>query len=872
MAAIATRCAALVLPAALAVALQAQALPAVTTADHPRTVFVPDFRHDQPSAFGDLGAIAATQVALRLSELRDIRVMRQEPQTGCTGQPSASFPDQRPYKGETPVAQVQAFYTVRGSLRSVSTEKEGMVQVSLDYELSKTERCRSSIILYRSAVFAQADALAYLSSMADNLADGLDQDVHPRFIVDLDKFEVTGAGQTETAKEKAVRDELLRYVLFRLNREDNLRPREVGGESNTPRGNYWVQGSLKFSPAPGAPPDSPATRVVMSFSVESRDGYRYSGDGLEGSVERPSDFYLKAAQAVLDVIGYAIYAPGAGLSDRPTPEQISAALSKARESLCSGPQTDPDCTPNPRTAIGILKALTLRDSANFNALHLLGVTQSGTGNYLEAARTFDHALALTDRAAPADRVRLLNQSGDNWYATQDYAKAAERYSESIAMNKSQLDIHLRRAQSLRLGGNRLASLDEILESLTVFPSAASLGKELETLSADLRGRELAEGVKRLEAARDRLPDPNLLARAHTRLGQELYAASQTRKDILAAQGQFEAAASLNLTYGKLIVETCGSLAAVAHSLGDFQAMDKPLKRAEAAISASSPDTMKGWLSRLRALWYRDYLKDYEHAERLLIQATKLERSVQGRLQLAQTYILWAGSLARDGSQHANIIYYAKAQEYLMDLVKERETAADASLRDLNHVRGRDNDTRKIFEQIIAKRPGDLSAILMLMFTCTEYLHDFNCALSNARLLEKAAIPPDRPSLYFDISEIEVLTGAYEPASKRLAEIMNMTGLAISLQAVGNFYRLWSSLAQGKAEQAREAFDQWRDAVSQMRAANETIGWVFDGARNSLQTGRSFPGKKRKEKTLLLSMISAMENNTQALPSGVLRQN
>ena len=827
-----------------------------------RTVYVVDFRQNRPlPSFGDMSKIAATQARLSIAALGEFEVVprAEDPPAPCgypVGQPPQ--PEAKAQK-VAPPKEKEVYYLVHGSFDVRSND------VGLEYVLFKAENCQYQALLHRSEAFPERDLLPYLGVMADALTSRLEEDFAPLLTVGFKNSTLAAEG----TKERKIGDTLGNFVLFSLKRTGDYQALDLNKEVVKTAPEYLVECQLKFYHSRNLLRGLPLDMVEAHFVVVDAHGTRFTPEDAQGSVENLTDFYQKGAQTVVNAVNFFRYAPPQALTENFNQSTSKALFAAIDRSMCTETVPRSGCRPQYKAAIALLARLTEKEPTNPEPFELMGQAQTALGDDLDAALAFSRAQKLTPNTSPEDSIRLLRQAGDAWYRARNYRNAADCYADCLRVAdqkgasmaaSTRAEIRLLQARSLRLAGQPIDALEVILGSASTLRESAELRAELRQLIADMRGADLSEAVKRLELARASLPDKSVLAFAYDRLGGEEFEAAKTQEDFEVARGNLQAAIDLNPADPSVIMDAQGYLAAYSYRRRDFASMDSHLRQAEAVLTDSTPPYVKGWLIRLRALWYRDGKGDWDQAEKQLLKAIEAAPFDINRLELARTYYYQAEQLPKDSDTAKKLLN--KARQGAATLVAERFEDADYLFQEASHLSGNDKDSRKLFEEIISKNPKDISALSSVVFICNEYLLDNDCALKYVRLLDEAGIAPDAYSSLLDIAEIEVLNGLYEDASKRLEQVLSGSSLTDPLRAVALFYEMWAGLGQNNQDKAQAARRQWLQAIENMRRNDKTSTWVFNGADHALDGDKSLPQDTKQD---MHAMIAAMTDNQRPLP-------
>jgi hypothetical protein len=285
-------------------------------------------------------------------------------------------------------------------------------------------------------------------------------------------------------------------------------------------------------------------------------------------------------------------------------------------------------------------------------------------------------------------------------------------------------------------------------------------------------------------------------------------------------------------------------------------MDSYLTQLEALMpklkfTESEGREIQAFLLLLRAAWMRDSKVDFVGAEQRLKQAMQLVAGVESstrddverdiNFQLALTY-----------SQRANIEpakaddYRIKASSIMSELAAKHYVDAYEPLRNTNHILKKDQETRAIFENIVAAEKGskDPVALYYLMLLCNNYLSDFQCGFTTAMRLEKLSESQDYAvrrrnshedeySFRLGIAEAYLLYGQYEKASELLDDFLLKSDPPDAHRAVAHFYKSWMLFAQSKEPDANSQVQSWQQIVNKLASRPHSLNWILDGATEML---------------------------------------
>jgi hypothetical protein len=169
-------------------------------------------------------------------------------------------------------------------------------------------------------------------------------------------------------------------------------------------------------------------------------------------------------------------------------------------------------------------------------------------------------------------------------------------------------------------------------------------------------------------------------------------------------------------------------------------------------------------------------------------------------------------------------------------------------------------------RFVQQDPKDQSALNILMYVCSQYVFDFDCAFSaakqSANSLSKTG--PTASGDYLNIAETAVLKGDDTTAQDWLAIAASQPNLDPRDASLIYLYRLWVAMRKGQTAEYKTDFESWQEATGRFRSKKEDLNRIFRGAREALDRSKSTMGESRS--TLLVRMMDALDNSSITLPS------
>ncbi|MFY9853575.1 MAG: hypothetical protein WAK26_06840, partial [Terracidiphilus sp.] len=395
-----------------------------------------------------------------------------------------------------------------------------------------------------------------------------------------------------------------------------------------------------------------------------------------------------------------------------------------------------------------------------------------------------------------------------------------------------------------------------------------------------------------------VPVSNEYALLVVRRSEQNLGTASTRESRQKAKEDLKGALDRQPTDPTILASIYGDLARAAIQDSDSQEVNSYLDKADSLPSDQVPASTREWIKRLHALDQIDnaeYEKGYESANtayhieptdyatslaaeamlwwaRCKDTAWKLGKEEAGLEQCKRQFLLrdeeLEGSVNLTPAQELELKkMYQQAADRIAPLVAKRYQGGDFVLMRANHFLDQDNKSLEVFSRIVQKDPKDAAALDDLIFVCSQYLFNFDCAYSaaqkSARLLDPKA--GSTPVDYLNVAEMAVLKGDDRQAQEWLnmasAQPQTMRPRDESLMYL---YRLWVAMRKGQSDEFKTDFESWKEATVRFRDSKDNLGWVFRGARQALDHSRSVIGKGNAG--LLASMMDALENNNQTLPN------
>ncbi len=831
-------------------------------------VYVEDFSQDDTnsdrSELVDYHTPAAGLIQLRLLEVPSLTVRRATQAPPCGGQPSPGKPLSQMQVSQAPQAGLEPsgeFYVVRGTVRV------RLPDMVLDYFVDECDG-QSFKRVFQDTKSAMADhVLEQLTIAAQAIALGLVKSV-PRTRVVV-AFESEGE-----ADQKKVQAEVRRRVEEAISESSDLQVADTG--------DYTVGGRITLQKQ-----NFPFPLFTKSGTVEGElfiqsSANKYPLPAVSKSRRALPDFYTEGVKDIQQNLTIVVLAEKRGWTDLRGTMEIKALLARGNALLDKCPKTAPICK-DAQDAIPLLIAAVEKDPEGKNpegraGLWMLGRAQFLAREYTDAAKSLERARSLLekDREAgkvvpPKDETDVLNLLGDAYRSLRKYTEAQSNYDASLKIIPSQPDVYVRSALALRSSGKRLEALQSVLQGLQL-PNSQSDSQALHTSAKDvirsLRPEEFAVAEKTVAGAFEKsTPLADEYALVISRKEGQILSDNWTTATAEQVQAPLQRALDLQPSDPDVRAEIYANLARIHLLDRDFQKLDLLLTQAEKLPPTEVSADNREWVARIRARYWmnqKEYAKAYASAD----AARQIRETYEGdftaaeaTLGMAQDKEKAARGTPEQKAEFAKL--YQQAIELATPLVDRRFGRADYVYIEANHALGLDADTLKKFDSLVRQDPRDNSALNGLMFVCSQYLFDFECAFAAAE--KDAALhdpnAPDAADAYVNLGEVAILDGSNEQARDWLGVALKQPNVAPREKSLAHLYRLWLDMRQGQKDQSLADFQSWQAATEQFRQANVDLNWLFLGARKALKDSQI--GEKQKE--LLAAMMDALEDTSRPLP-------
>lgn len=840
----------------------AQQAGAMDGASQPLTIYVVDFP-PQSADLGDLvglPALASGVIQLRLLQVPSLAVHRVPVAPACGAQPQPNPGQQQlaPSPALRPTAAPAGdFYIVRGSLAI------HLPDIVMDYIVEKCEVGVLKSLFKDTQPFTADRALEELTVAAHAVAFRLEQSV-PRTRIVL-AFEIDG----NSSDQKEVLAEIRRHMEAAITESSDLVVAETG--------EYKIGGRITF--AKRALPLGPLIKwnsLRGEFYVEAGDK-NYPLPAMSASRDKLPEFYTQVVGELKRNLSVVALANKRGWADLAGTMETKALLSRGSEMLDSCPKQTRICS-DARDAIPVLAAAVAKGTANQEALALLGRAQFLAGEYADAVKSLEQARDSLKRdhdsgrvVSPAIETGVFNLLGDAYLKLNSYDLAVDAYDASLRTERSQPDIYIRKALALRSAGKRLQALQSLLEGLLT----AGSSDDAKSLHSSAKGVIHVLGPDEFPEAEHELTVAS--SRGASVANEYALLISRTQGQILdTAAGPvnvgpaLQRALALQPSDPDVQAEIYANLARAQLLGNDFQKADAFLAQAEKLPTDQIDADNREWITRIRArYWFLQ--QDYDKAFAVAYVAHQIRDTDDGTLVGAMSLLALgqdkekaAGANGTPAQKQEFRDLYQRSVMLIEPLVTRRYPDADGVLMAANHSLAQDAKTRQQLESLIKNNPKDDSAINALLLVCSQYLFDFDCAFSAAKMDVALHDPsaPDAAETYVNLAEAAILVGRDDQTQTWLSIALNQPHIAPRDKALAYLYRLWLDMRQARTDQFLTDFHSWQRATEDFRQGKDDLNWLFLGARTVL--GTSNITKTRKD--LLTAMMDALEDRGRPLPT------
>jgi tetratricopeptide (TPR) repeat protein len=826
-------------------------------------VYVVDFRQAESSlVLGDLGTLFPQLIQLRLLQVPSLTVYRVPQAPACGGQPPRENPLlQLPAsQGLRPTtAPSGGFYSVRGSVEVQPPD------IVLEYFVEKCDGQNFKPLFEDTRRFTADQALEELTISAHAIAFKLEQTV-PRTRVAV-AIEIDG----DSLDQKAVQAEVHRRVSTALSESSDLEVADTGDYKVGGRITFEKQGSrLRIR----TKWDTVATEELY---IQAHDT-KYPLRAVSKSRDKLPEFYTQIVDEVRRNLPVVVLAEKRGWTEFRGKMEIKALLSRGSQLLDKCPKEARICR-DAQDAIPVLAAAIGKDPEGREGRWLLGRAQMLAGQYSDAAKSLEKARGLLNHdhdagraVSPKDETQVLNLLGDAYRNLEKYNQAEASYDASLQIMPSQPDVYASKALALRLEGKRPEALESLLEGLQA-SSPGTFSQSLHATARDiiraLRPGEFAKAEEVITRTKG-VPVADEYALLISRKEGQNLDAKWTAENAEEARGPLQKALDLQPSDPNVRVEVYANLARTHLFDRDLQKLDFFLTQAEKLPPDQVSADNREWVARIRTRYWmmrKEYLNAYDSADLARhIKPTKDAdfMAAEAALYLAQD----KEKAARTLEQKAEFTkFYQQAADLAAPLVAKRFPGADYVLVEASHPLGLDAKTREQLQSVVSQNPKDDSALNALILVCSQYLFDFDCAFSAAKMDAALQDPngPDAATAYLNLAEVAILLGNDGQTRDWLGIALialKQPKVAPREKSLAYLYRLWLAMRQGQTDQFSADFQSWQTATEEFRKTNNDLNWLFLGARKALQGSQI--GEKQKE--LLTAMMDALEDGSRPLPA------
>jgi tetratricopeptide (TPR) repeat protein len=838
--------------------------------------------------FEQLNKFTSGLIQLRVLQIPSLTVHRVQTAVACGA--GATAPRLTEQTAETSnTAPVGDFYLIEGSI------KPDLPQITLSYSVRKCEGNRFKTVLQDAQPFTLDRAFDQIAIVADAIAFKIER-VTPPTQVDVTPF----SADVVSLEPKGMTSDLQNAIAAELQKSPGY---EVAQSAD-----YKVVGQLTFQrqhllgTLPGRLNISAEIQVMAHGKTYPLRQVRGSGDQLQKFYQEVSDEIARGLPEVL--IAEHLHLSGM-LESMKTDELLTESNRLLQQCSPSGTE----CA-SAQDAVKLLADAAHQDSASWRLLFEYGKAQALAGrsgdaipSLKEALRRLDPGVNGSGNSTEAEHVQVLNELGGAYRNAGSYDEAVNAYTESVQLDSSQIPIYKDLAEAFEFKGQRGKALETLITGFKMCDTGTdcdplhSSAKSL-ILSVPSLDEIQSFGKPLVDAREASLPVNNEYALFIARKWSLVLDNGLTPQLKDEIDREIPTALNLNATDPEIQAWVFGTTARLALMVGDSARVHKMVASAEHLSADQVPANLREWIERIAA---QDFINTghYEQAIESADRAYHILPSDTGTYLIANASLMLARCKERAWKAGHDVptpefclrpelihnetplqsedfgadrrdeleAMYADVTNRLAPLVSKRFPGADYTYMRANHSLDKDHLTLDQFRKFTQQDATDLPALDVVIYVCSEYLFDFDCAFSAASreqiLYDKKGGFTVRD--YLNISEAAVLNGNGTVALKWLGIAASQKDITAGDQSLLHLYRLWTMmLANAGPEELKGDFDEWRDAARRFRESSENLGWIFDGAKTALN--RSGPVLGEKKVALLTSMIDSLEHREVQLPT------
>jgi tetratricopeptide (TPR) repeat protein len=854
-------------------------------------VYIVDFNQDLRRAdvareIGDLGAFTSGLIHLRLLEISSVTVHRVQTTPVC-GEAVSPSPDQS-QSTRTQAAPSGDFYIVHGSIET------HLPDFVLNYFVDKCENRKLLKVFQDTQPFTLDHALEEITSSAHAIAFKIEKAIPPTQVA-VEPF----SGDSDQQDQKDIRTTARNEVVQAVLQSSDYKVVDTSG--------YIVGGQITFLKDARAIRIFPNATAIRADIHINAHGKTYPLKQVTGSSDQLKKFYADVAEEVVRNLPQVLLAEHLQLPDVVNHMKSDALLTQANQLLSQCSDTDRDC-PSAQDAIKLLSVVTQQDPRAWKVFVTLGRAQMRAGKNVDAVSSLVKANDLIKadnqsggHISTQDQVEALSLLGNSYRNIADYREAEATYDEALRIDSSLPQLYGSKALALQFDNKRPQALDAIIQGLKISGQAATSQPLHESAKGVIHALQPGE-FDGSEASLDKafgqgVPVANEYALLVALKWEHIFDVSWTPESRAKARIDLKKALDRGPTDPAVLVTAYGDAARAELVDGNQQHLMDLVHQAEKQPADQIPPFLRAWIQRIQAhseIDSGDYSKAYDAAEvayhiypsddasylladsTLLLTQCKewalvLGQKEDGLKQCKRDFLIRdderKGSVSLTADQARSLKEsYQQAADVAAPLVAKRYQDGDGVLLRANHALGQDKKTRDLFLGFVQQDPKDASAVDILLYVCSQYLFDFDCAFLAAQKIAGGlhANDPTAASDYLNVAEAAVLKGDNKAATDWLASAGQPQTMKPRDAVLFYIYRLWVAMSTGQTGEFKTDFDAWREATKQFRDSKEDLNWVFTGAKKALDRSKTQMGAGKTE--LLLSMMAASENDTSTLPS------
>ena len=840
---------------------------------------------------GNLGAFTGGLIDLRLLELSSVTVHHVAIAPTCGSAPpsqGSASPDSSRVSAFQPTPAGD-FYVVHGSIANE------LPNIVLRYAIDKCENHKLAPLFEDVVSFTLDHALGEITSAAHAIALKIEQAIPPTPIAIgtfASSLSQPGNKEIVATVRKEIADEIQKSSEYNL----------VGTST------YVINGKIESESSSHNGVTSRSRTAIKVSLVFETSGTTYPLGEVSGSTDQLSTFNAEVRTLVVKGLPQALLAEHLQLKDVASNMESRVLIDQANQLLSQCGPVERECAiTNAQHVIQLLSPKAASDPHAWKITLLLGKAYMQAGGNATAIRWLNKTqLDMQEEGSAGEpvsneeKVDVLALLGDSYRASADYAKAEQYYDEALQMDPARLEVHESKARAYELDDKPVEALKSLLQGLKVAGNSAA-ARPLHDAAIDILRNLQAAKFDEAEAALDegfRAGEPlaNEYAQMEARRWGYSFDTNWTPETRKKARVALQAALDRNPTDPSVLVSLYGSMADAQLLDGDIKLELQYARRAKDLPQDQVPGFLRAYLGRVlaHALVNNDL---YDDAARAADESYHLVPTDEAEYYLAYSkwYLTWcrewklklgpgetgpkecglgSGGDASDDPQGSNQISeeekrglqadYQDVVATVTPLVNGHMQTSYSVLLHANHSLGKDRETITRMRQIAEADPTDYYPWNLLVYVCSQYTFDFECAYQAAQKeskLVEATKEGATASAYLDYAEAAVLKQDFHAAENWLQSAAQKATQNRETALI-KLYHLWVMIRLGRTSELKTDYDAWKNATEKFRGEDAGLNWTFTGAEVSINRTSAQLGADNQR--LLTSMIQDMEDKHKAL--------